>query len=271
MGKPKIGAGQTVLLTGASSGIGEELAVCFAEGGFDLVLVARSVEKLHALAERLSADYGIRALAAPSDLSRAGSARNLFRFLNRSKRSVDVLVNCAGILQQGSFWDIAPERHQEVIDLNVSGLTAMLAYFVPPMVARGYGRILNVGSVAGFQPLPTLATYAASKAFVLSLSEALAEELKAKGITVTALCPSFTATNLLKADPQSEALVNKLPSVLVADAKSVAAEGYAACIRGDAISVPGTINQAFMIASRATPKWLVRLLAGAIGRKAVEH
>jgi len=267
MGKAKIGEGQTVLITGASSGIGEELAICFAEGGFDLVLVARSVEKLHQLAERLTSEYGIKASAAPSDLSKSGSAKNLARFLQRSKRSIDVLVNNAGILEQGNFWTIPTQRHQELIDLNISGLTAMLSYFVPPMVERGYGRVLNVASVAAFQPIPTLATYAATKAYVLSLSESLSEELKVKGVSVTALCPSFTATKMLRGNAQSEALIDSLPGVLVADAKTVAAEGYAACIRGEAIRVPGAINQAAMLASRASPKWVVRRVTGALGRR----
>lgn len=259
------GKDRTALITGASSGIGEELAACFAEGGFDLVLVARNADKLQALAARLSAEHGVQAWVAAADLSRRGSAEKLAREMKRRKRPIDVLVNCAGVLAHGEFIEIPACRHQELIDLNVSGLTAMLAHFLPAMVARGYGRILNVASIAAFQPVPSLATYAASKAFVLSLTESLAEELKGTGVTVAALCPGITATPMMRAAQQGSPEL-LLPAVVVGDAGQVAADGYRACIDGDVIKVPGTLNLAGTLLSRAAPKWLVRWVGGALGR-----
>ena len=245
----------TALITGASSGIGAALAKRFAAGGHRLVLVARSRGKLARLAESLARDYGVKVWVQPADLARPDAARTLSTALQRQRVAVDILVNNAGVLQQGRFTAIPARRHQDLIDLNVSGVTAMLAHFLPAMCRRRRGRVLNVASIAAFQPVPTLATYAATKAFVLSLSESLSEELREFGITVTALCPGITATDMLTA---------ALPGFLVGDAAKVADEGYRACMQGVAIKVPGAINQAVTLASRATPKALVRRVAGAL-------
>lgn len=258
----------TALITGASSGIGAELAACFAAGGYDLILVARSADKLGALGRQLETTHGIRALSLSADLSQAGAAAALLSRLKRRRRQVDVLVNCAGVLEHGPFIGMAPERHQAMIDLNLSALTAMLAHFVPPMVARGSGRVLNVASIAAFQPVPSLATYAATKAFVLSLTESLAEELAGTGVSVTALCPGITSTPMMDA-AQAHSPALRLPDFVVGTASDVAEQGYAACMRGDVIAVPGAINLATTLASRATPKWLLRKISGALGRKTI--
>ncbi len=265
----KIGSGETALITGASSGIGESLAGCFARGGFDLVLVARSADKLEALAAQLAAQYKVKVWVEPADLSVEGSAKKLAATMKRRKRNIDVVVNNAGVMEHGVFAKMTAERHQQLIDLNVSGLTAMLAHFVPPMVARGHGRILNVASIAAFQPIPMLATYAATKAYVLSLTESLSEELKDSGVTITALCPGITATNMLSTAASSSSQLAKLPGFLIGDVDKVAKEGYDACIKGDVIKVPGTINLAAILASRATPKWLLRKVSGTLGRKSI--
>ena len=262
-------AGRTALVTGASSGIGEELARCFAQGGFDLVLVARNADKLRALATELEGAHGVAVRVQPSDLSQPAAAAALATALRRKQISVDVLVNNAGVLEQGAFCDIAPSRHQEMIDLNVSGLTAMLAMFLPVMRERGWGRVLNVASIAAFQPVPTLATYAATKAYVLSLTESLSEELKGTGVSITALCPGFTATQLLSRAAAANDKLGKLPAFMVGDAAEVAAEGYRACLRGEVIKVPGMLNLATTLASRATPKWLLRGLSGAVVRRSL--
>jgi short-subunit dehydrogenase len=259
---------ELALITGASGGIGEALAHCFAEGGFDLVLVARSRDKLQELGKILAERYGVTALALPSDLSVVGNVDKLAAQLARRKLLVDVLVNNAGVLEQGAFAALDPVRQQGMIDLNISALTAMLTRFVPPMVARGHGRILNVASIAAFQPIPGLATYAATKAYVLSLSEALAEELRPDGISVTALCPGITETNMMRsAQEQNEQL--QLPRFLVGDAYQVAHEGYLACMAGEAIRVPGAVNLATTLIARATPKWLVRRVGGLLARKTI--
>jgi NADP-dependent 3-hydroxy acid dehydrogenase YdfG len=145
---------QTALITGASSGIGEALARRFARAGFNLVLVARSADKLAALASSLAKDHGIKAWVAPADLARPDAARQLAASMKRSRRPIDVLVNNAGVLEHGRFVDMPSTRHRELIDLNVTGLSEMLAQFVPAMVARGQGRVLNVASIAAFQPVP---------------------------------------------------------------------------------------------------------------------
>ena len=156
-----------------------------------------------------------------------------------------------------------------MIDLNVSGLTAMLTQFVPAMVKRGHGRVLNVASIASFQPVPSLATYAATKAYVLSLTESLAEELKGSGVTITALCPGITATSMLTGATQSNPQLAKLPGFLIGDVDAVAADGYRALMRGKVIKVPGAVNLAGTVAGRATPKWLLRRISGTLLRKAL--
>ena len=257
------------LITGASSGIGEALAGCFAAAKHDVILVARSEGKLKSLAESLARKHGVAVGVQPADLSKPGAAAQLFTTLSRNYGGVDVLVNCAGVLEQGAFTAIDAAAHQAIIDLNISGLTAMLSAFVPGMVQRGRGRVLNVASVAAFQPVPTLASYAASKAYVLSLSESLSEELRDSGVTVTTLCPGITATNMLTQAAGANDKLGQLPAFLIGDVQEVADLAFAATMNGDAICVPGAVNQVAMIASRSTPKWLVRRIGGLIGRKAL--
>ncbi|HEY6133638.1 MAG TPA: SDR family oxidoreductase [Rubrivivax sp.] len=256
----------TALITGASSGIGEALARCFAAGGYRLVLVARGEAKLRALAGQLTAEFGVQAAVHAADLSQPAAAALLAAALRRKRIAVDVLVNNAGVLEQGPFAAMAAERHQALIDLNVSGLTAMLGHFVPPMLRRGQGRVLNVASIAAFQPVPTLATYAATKAYVLSLTETLAEELAGTGVTVTALCPGITATTMLTKATAANPQLAQLPRMMVSEVDAVAREGYRACLAGEVISVPGALNQALVVGGRIAPRWLVRRVAGAAAR-----
>ncbi len=257
----------TALITGASAGIGAALARCFARDGHRMVLVARSADKLRALARTLSAEFSVEALPLAADLAQPRAAAKLAAQLRRRRMTIDVLVNNAGVLEQGAFVRIPSQHHRRVIDLNVAALTAMLAQFVPPMVARGRGRVLNVASIAAFQPVPTLALYAATKAFVLSLSESLAEELRDSGVTVTALCPGITATGMLANATRRHARLAQIPGFVVGDVDAVAAAGYRACMSGDAVVVPGTLNRATTAAARAAPRWLVRRVGGALGRK----
>ena len=259
----------TALITGASSGIGEALAHCFARAGHRLVLVARSEGKLRELAAKLKEAHGTQVTVRPADLAVPGAAQALAVALRRAKRQVDILVNNAGVLEQGLFTGIPAARHQELIALNIAGLTAMLSAFVPAMVQRGQGRVLNVASIAAFQPVPGLASYAATKAYVLSLTESLAVELQGSGVTATALCPGITATAMLSTAAASHAELNKLPGFLIGDADDVATHGYKACMAGHVIVVPGAINRAATIAGRATPKWLLRRLSGTFARKLV--
>ena len=187
--------------------------------------------------------------------------------MRRARRPIDLLVNCAGVLHTGPFAGMDQAQHRAMVDLNVAGLTAMLAEFVPAMVARGQGRILNVASIAAFQPVPSLATYAATKAYVLSLTESLAEELQGTGVSATALCPGITATQMLHSAAVERESLSNLPGFLIGDAADVAQQGLDACLRGDVICVPGWVNQAVTTAGRVAPKWLLRRLSGAMVRR----
>ncbi len=256
----------TALVTGASSGIGEALAGRFAAAGHDLVLVARSADKLNALAGTLQARHGVKVRVEPADLSEPQAVTALASRLGRARMPIDVLVNNAGVLAQGSFVRQGAEVHQQMIDLNIAGLTALLATFVPAMVKRGAGRVLNVASIASFQPVPSLATYAATKAYVLSLTESLSEELRGSGVSVTALCPGITATRMLEDAIKANEQVSRIPGLLIGDVDDVARQGFEACMAGEVICVPGAVNQAAVLASRGTPKWLLRRVTGLFGR-----
>ncbi|MFZ3035560.1 MAG: SDR family oxidoreductase [Parvibaculum sp.] len=262
-------ARETALITGASGGIGASLARHFAIGGFDLVLVARSRDKLERLAEDLAAEHAIKVTVLPSDLSVHGAPKMLFDAVKKKKLEIDVLVNNAGVLEMGAFAAMTPERHQELIGLNIATLTDMVSRFLEPMIERGRGRILNVASIAAFQPVPSLATYAATKAYVLSLTESLSEELKHQGVTVTALCPGVTETGMVAQAREANPAASQLPPFMIGDVDDVAAQGYAACMAGEVIRVPGTLNYVASIAARATPKWAVRAVTGMMGRFAI--
>lgn len=260
---------ETVLISGASSGIGEALAWLFAEQGYDLVLVARSEDKLSDLAHALASEHGVETQCYPADLSKSGAARRLFNSIDRDGVEIDILINNAGVLEHGAFIDMAAAQHQRMIQLNVAGLTDLLSYFLPPMAERGHGRVCNVASIAGFMPVASLATYAATKAYVLSLSEALAEEMRPHGVSVTALCPGVTATNMVAQVQEDNDTVAKMPGMLISDVQDVAQEAFKACLKGTPIVVPGNLNLATTLAARSTPKWLVRRLSGLLGRSSI--
>jgi short-subunit dehydrogenase len=257
---------QTVLITGASSGIGEALAKLFAKEGYNLVLIARTRNTLARLAKNLIDQYSIQVWVEPLDLSKRTAAKKLAASLGEQGIEIEILVNNAGVLEHGDFIEIGVTAHQRLIDLNISGLTSMLDHFLPQMVQRGSGRVLNVASIASFQPVPTLATYAATKAYVLSLTESLSEELKESGVTITALCPGITATNMVSAVQQSSPELNKIPGFAIGDVDDVAAQGFQACLKGEVICVPGALNLAMSVGGRAVPKWFLRRVSGIVGR-----
>lgn len=260
-------AGHGVLVTGASSGIGAALARCFARDGHRVLLVARRAGRLQALAERLARDHGARAEVWPADLAAPGGVDALVDALRRKRRRVDILVNNAGVLTLGAFARQSPAQARAMVELNVAVPTALMARLLPGMLRRGFGRVLNVASVAAFQPLPTLATYAATKAYLLSLTESLAEELRGRGVTVTALCPGITATGMLDGAAAHDARLAELPGFVVGDVDAVAEAGYRACLAGEVFVVPGLVNQAATLASRGMPRALLRRVAGAFARR----
>jgi hypothetical protein len=259
-------ASEWVLVTGASQGIGEALAKRFARAGHHLVLVARSAGKLAAVASDLRRRCAVRAEVVAMDLAKPGAAARLADTLKRRRRVIDILVNNAGLIHVGRFDRLPASAHSEIVSLNVAAATDMLAQFVPPMVARGHGRVLNVASTSSFLPVPLMATYAASKAYLLSLTESLSEELKGTGVTVTALCPGVTATSMMERIARAYPIFTQAIGATVLDVDEVAEAGYDACLRAEVIRIPGRFNLLTTISGRALPKWLSRHVIGFVGR-----
>lgn len=257
---------KTALITGASAGIGRELAREFAAGGFDLVVVARSEDKLQSLAEELKSEFGIAVIVLPKDLSKARAPLEIRKALKEQDIAIEVLVNNAGVTEMGKFHETDIQKLLQIVHVNIASLTALTRLFVEPMVERGSGRILNVASITSFSPVPSLAAYGASKAYVLSLTEALSDELHGTGVTATALCPGLTDTNMLAGAEDSHPHVKWVPATLVMDPERVAREGYRACMRGTVVLVPGVANQVVANWGRLYPRWVVRTVNGIVGR-----
>ncbi|HSG88497.1 MAG TPA: SDR family oxidoreductase [Pseudomonadales bacterium] len=258
---------RTVLITGASAGIGKALAHVFAAHGHDLVLVARRVELLRELAVELRERHGVRVFDIPLDLTVRRSADELMVAVRQRDLHIDVLVNNAGVAESGAFSEMEGDALHRLVMLNVAGPTQLSRVFLPAMLEAGWGRILNVASVAGFQPVPGLAAYAASKAYVLSLTEAMTEELRGSGVRVTALCPGLTATDMADQIAEIGPAAPELAGLFMASAEDVAKEGYAACMRGEAIRVTGMANRLGTLWSQVQPRWVVRTLGGLVGRQ----
>jgi hypothetical protein len=260
-------APEAALITGASGGIGLELARVFAEHGFDLIVVARRESELEKLAGRCRKEHGVSVHVVPMDLLVPGAPATLVQQLEDDGRDVDVLVNNAGLLDTGRFADIGVDRHERLLQLNVAVLTSLTRRLLPAMIERGHGRILNVASTSSFQPVPSMALYAASKAFVLSLSESLSEELKETGVTITALCPGLTKTDMYDRAKEQHAMARNVPGLFLSDVEDVAREGYEACMAGQAAIVPGLPNKLLASAAQLYPRWLVRTVVGFVGRR----
>ena len=257
---------ESVLVTGASAGIGLELALGFAGEGFDLIVVARRAAELEALAERCRSEHGADVHVLPMDLLDAEAPAKLVQQLGDAGLQVDVLVNNAGLMDMGAFATLPLDRHERLMQLNVVVLTALTHRLLPGMLARGRGRILNVASTSSFQPVPSMALYAASKAFVLSLSESLSEELVGTGVTVTALCPGVTKTDMYDRAHDQHAAAQQIPELFLSDVDDVAREGVEGCLAGQAIVVPGLPNQWLARAAQLSPRWLVRGIGGLVSR-----
>jgi uncharacterized protein len=240
----------TVLITGASYGIGADFARLFASGHHNLILVARDLEKLTTLKDELIKKYLIEVDLIACDLSVSGAAYTLVDQLKKGEQ-INVLVNNAGIGDYGLFHELNPLKQQQMIELNITNLTLLTQLLLPAMVKLRSGKILNVASTAAFQPGPLMAVYYASKAYVLSFSVALANELKGKGVTVTALCPGPTSTHFVEnANLQGSKLFKQRKP---ANAKSVALYGIKAMNRGDVIAIEGTMNKVMAFVIRFFP------------------
>ncbi len=252
------GRGKTALITGPTAGIGRDLADLFAADGWRLVLVARRAAVLREVAADLRRRHGAVSVAVPADLSIPGAAERVAKAVRARRLHVDALVNNAGFGSFGPFAESAAGPQVEMVQVNVTALVHLTRLFLPGMLARRSGRVLNVASLAAFQPGPLMAVYYATKAFVLSFSEALAEEVRGTGVTVTALCPGPTRTEFGKrADMEGSRLMSG--SILsVAASRPVAVDGYRAMLRGRAICIPGGMNRFMAQSVRVSPRWLVR-------------
>ncbi len=248
----------TALITGASSGIGLDLARVHASRGGDLVLVARRRDRLEELATQLHEQHGVSAVVLPCDLSLPGAAEDLHREVVERSIDVDYLINNAGFGGYGLFHDIDPDRHEAMIQVNVLALTKLMRAFLPGMIALGSGRVLNVASTAAFIPGPLQAVYFATKAYVLSLTEALAVELAGTAVTVTALCPGATVTEFeAAADLEGAGLFARG----AATSMDVAETGYRAMLDGRTVVVHGIRNKPIPLLARLVPRRLAATLA----------
>ena len=254
-------ARRTVLVTGASSGIGVELAKLFAADGCDLVLAARRENRLTALAAELEAKHAIVATAISADLADPDGVKNLVIAIGRKGIVVDVLVNNAGFGLRGHFAKLPYDRQLEMIAVNITAPTALAGLLLPGMLARGRGGVLNVASLAAFQAGPDMAVYYASKAYLLSFSEALFEEAKPHGVTVTALCPGPVPTEF---SDVADLGGTRLFKVGVVSAEAVAKAGFDGFRAGRAIVIPGATSKLGALMTRLVPRALTRRIAGAL-------
>jgi short-subunit dehydrogenase len=260
MALPQPSPGSTCLVTGASSGIGVELARQLAAKGHGVTLVARREDRLRELAEELERKHNVRAEAIGCDLSDAAARDALAARLAEGGLEVDVLLNNAGFGSAGDFQRLDQQGELRMVRTNVEAVVDLCGRYVPGMVERGRGAILNVASTAAFQPLPRQATYGASKAFVLAFSEALASDLKGTGVTVTALCPGPVRTEFTDAHEGFKA-AEKTPDFVWMSAEQTARAGLKGLERGRRVAVPGVGNRVGAIAGQHAPRSL--LLAAA--------
>ncbi|HEY2259364.1 MAG TPA: SDR family oxidoreductase [Solirubrobacteraceae bacterium] len=256
MGLPKPQPTSAALVTGASAGIGSAIARELARRGHGLVLVARRKEKLDELASELSAEYGIRAEAIGSDLSKAASRQRLPARVESLGLDVEILVNNAGFATGGPFADADPERELEQVRVLVEAPVALTSAFLPAMVKRGRGAILNVASTAGMQPLPYSAGYSAAKAYVLTFSEAVHQELRGSGVTVTALAPGPVSTEFWDVagwEAGGQSFEKAVPRPAWVTAEDAAEAGVKGLADGRRVVVPGLQVRTAMLAARYVP------------------
>ncbi len=250
---------KTALITGASLGFGVEFAKNFAKDGHNLVLVARSIDKLNALATEIKSQYNVEVLVMGKDLSKMEQVQSIYDELQAKNIHIDFLVNNAGFGDYAFFHEAEYAKLEQMIDLNIKALTKLSHLFVKTMVTKGAGKIMNVASTAAFQPGPMMAVYYATKAYVLYLGEAMKNELEGTGVTITTLCPGASETGFQNAaDLHESKLVKgkKLPT-----AKEVADFGYKAMMKGEMTVIEGTMNWINAQASRFLPRnWVLKVV-----------
>ncbi|MFE1441921.1 SDR family NAD(P)-dependent oxidoreductase [Streptomyces sp. NPDC058739] len=259
-------AGPTALVTGASSGLGSEFAIQLAARGHDVILLARSRDRLESLAERIGAVHGVKAHVLVADLSRADAGRRVAEELAERGLRVDVLINNAGFGTTGRFEEIDPGRDHDQLMVNVVALVDLTHAVLPGMLARGGGKVLNVGSTAGYQPSPYLAVYSAGKTFVLNFSLALRQELRGRGVHVTALCPGPVETRFFEViGTRNAAVVGRFTTP-----EPVVRAGLRALERNRAYVTPGAGNAFMAHFNPRRPRNLVAWVGERVCRKALE-
>jgi len=241
---------KTVLVTGASSGIGKEFAILFAEKKYNLVLVARSEDKLNIIAKELEKKFNIKVNVFVCDLSESESSLKLYNEIINENISIDILINNAGFGDFGKFVNGDLTKYLQMINLNIVALTELTGLFLKDMLKRKEGRILNVASTASFQPMPNFAVYAATKSYVLSFTEALHYELKGTGVIASAFCPGPTSTGFQETAKMGN---SKLFDVGVMDAKTVATIGFQKMMQNKMTIIPGLRNKILAFASNTSP------------------
>ncbi len=249
---------ETALITGASSGIGYELAKVHAAQGGNLILVARREDRLLAIQKEIEGNYKVKVSVIALDLSQPNAAAKLYKTTKQKSISVDYLINNAGFGDVGAFSETNWDKEASMIDLNMKALTHLTKIYLPDMLERKSGRIMNVASTAAFLPGPLMAIYYATKHYVLAFSEALASELQGTGVTVTALCPGITQSEF-----QEVANLNtsKMGRVLkVATSEEVARYGYRKMIQGKTVAIHGSLNKLVVLSVRFTPRSLARAM-----------
>jgi short-subunit dehydrogenase len=245
----------TALITGGSGGIGLELAKIHAKKGGNLILTARRKDELEAIKKDLESRYDIKVETIIKDLALPNSSQELYDKIKSAKMKVDYLINNAGFGYFGKFSETNWTKELNMINLNITALVHLTKLYINDMLSAGSGKIMNVSSIAGFQPGPLMSVYYASKAFVLSFSEAIAEELEDSGVTVTSLCPGPTETDFQKnAELENSNLFKRLSAE---DPKFVAEYGYQAMLEGKRIAIPGFMNKITAQSSRFAPRKLV--------------
>jgi short-subunit dehydrogenase len=254
---------KTALVTGASAGLGMELASLFAADTCDLVVVARRREKLDELAATLRSKHGVEVHVIAEDLGRPGAAARIVGELQKQHIDIEFLVNNAGFGGSGAFVTRELPRELEMIQVNIVALVELTHLLLPSMIAKKSGRILNLGSTAGFVPGPFMAVYYASKAFVNSFTEALASELEGTGVTATVSCPGATATEFAQVAGSEK---SKLFKSSVMGASEVAADAYRAMMRGEPMAIAGFMNKMRIASLRVAPRGMVRSTAANLNR-----
>jgi short-subunit dehydrogenase len=253
MGQEEIKA-MTALITGASSGIGRELCKFFAKDGYNLVLVARDEARMIKLGEELVGRFAVSPKIVAKDLALPDATQEIYEQLKSENIEVNYLVNNAGFGQWGRFHEIDPQTLYDMVAVNMTSLTKLTRLYLPDMVKRGYGGILNVASSAGFVPGPNSAVYYATKAYVIHLTEAISAELKGTDVTATVLCPGPVKTQFFK---RSEAAGTRLEEMFPQEAEKVAEIGYKALMRGQGNVIPSWFYKVLVFSTRLMPRKLV--------------